>query len=99
VSNVFTSSDRQPIVNYFLVVFDRKKQELVSIETFADSSDAVKARFKMEMEDPRSGLEIVVLGAENQEVLTQSHARYFGFGQRFASVCFGSNEETKLLNS
>jgi len=99
VSNLLTSSDRLPVVKYFLVVFDRKKQELVSIETFADSSDAVKARFKMEMEDPRSGLEIVVLGAENQEVLTQSHARYFGFGQRFASVCFGSNEETKLSNS
>jgi len=65
-------------MNYYVIVFNRERRELISLESFPDSSIAIKARFEKEMEDPGSRLEIVVLGAESEDALKRTHSRYFG---------------------
>jgi len=79
-------SVRLMIVNYYVIVFDRKKRELVSLESFADSNLALKARFAKETDNPGSRLEIVVLGAESEDALKRTHSRYFGDVQELTTA-------------
>jgi hypothetical protein len=73
-------------MKYYVIVFDRDQREIVNLEEFNESREALKARFKREIDNPGSTLEIVVLGAENEEALKRTHSRYFGDIQEFTSA-------------
>lgn len=65
-------------MRYYLVVFDRARGQLVELIPYAESRDALRERFRRETSGIAPGLEIVVLGAPNEEALRNTHARYFG---------------------
>jgi hypothetical protein len=63
---------------YFLLVFDRAAGRVLEQVEFADSDEAVRARFRREADGVPPEVEVVVLGAENIEALHATHGRYFG---------------------
>ncbi|MCC6385908.1 MAG: hypothetical protein IT302_00845 [Dehalococcoidia bacterium] len=65
-------------MSYFVLVYSRNRGELLrAIEVFDDSHrmDALQRRFELEREYP--GEEVVVLGAESEEAIRETHGRYF----------------------
>ncbi len=65
-------------MNHFLVVFNRARGELLLIEEYGTSREAMRARFQAEQQhrdDP--DIEVVVLGAKTPDALRVTHARYF----------------------
>jgi len=67
-------------VTYYLLVFSRRRGELVrEIEEFADQGVAMAERLRLEIDNrDNPDLEIVVLGAESREAMENTHSRYFG---------------------
>jgi Asp/Glu/hydantoin racemase len=74
------------LVKYYLIVFDRGNHRIVELEEFAQSEEAVHARFKREIEHSERGYEVVVLGATSMEALVNTHSRYFGTGRELSSA-------------
>ena len=72
----------------FLIEYDRKRGEIVTIQPFADTQklEADSMRLARELELNRSGIEheIVILDAENEEALRRTHRRYFESLEDFA---------------
>jgi hypothetical protein len=68
-------------MKYFLLVFDRSQQKLIEVEEFADAERAVRARFQRETAELGPDVEVVVLGAANEEALKNTDSRYFGSGR------------------
>ncbi|MGH9132059.1 MAG: hypothetical protein ACRDWV_10425 [Acidimicrobiales bacterium] len=65
-------------MRYFLLVYDRRRGQIVEESDFEHEPDALKERFAVEERlGFSSGLEVVVLGAESREALRLTHARYF----------------------
>ncbi len=65
-------------MSYFLLVYDRRRGQLLEERSFTDGRAALAARFATEKQYPRdSDVEIVVIGAPSREALTRSHGRYF----------------------
>lgn len=65
-------------MNFYLIVFDRPEGRILRMDTFADSKAALHERFHEEREHAGNGnIEVVVLGAESEEILHRTHARYF----------------------
>lgn len=65
---------------YFLLVYDQSTGELVQLTPYSDAErdSALAARFELEREhrlEPH--IEVVVLGARDEETLRKTHARYF----------------------
>lgn len=73
-------------VKYYLIVFDQANHRIVELEEFDNSTDAVRERFKREIEHSERGCEVVVLGAASKEALENTHSRYFGGGRELASA-------------
>ena len=73
-------------MTYFMIVFDRGMRKILDLEAFENSEEALEARLSREIESPGSALEIVVLGAEDENALRRTHSRYFGDVQEFASA-------------
>lgn len=65
----------------FLVHYKRTESKLVSIKAFASNElrDASKAKTDLEISLLGSGsdFEVVLLEAESEEILRESHSRYF----------------------
>jgi hypothetical protein len=65
----------------FLLEYDRSRGELLSIQPYADADRHVaeNARLERELQLHHSGLqrEIVLLQAENEDALRETHRRYF----------------------
>lgn len=62
----------------WLIVYRRKRGELLRCEEYADSAEAIAERFRLEREHPGDrDLEIVVLGADSLETVKRTHRRYF----------------------
>lgn len=65
----------------FLIQYDRKAGEVISISEFRDEcrSEAAEARLALEIELFSSGTdgEVVVLEAESETALRKTHRRYF----------------------
>ncbi|HJZ83527.1 MAG TPA: hypothetical protein VKD91_24365 [Pyrinomonadaceae bacterium] len=63
----------------FLIEYDRKLGEVVTIEQFSDSEAAENARLELELRLNRLALEheVVVLEAASENALRQTHRRYF----------------------
>ena len=66
------------MIKHFLLVYERPKTRLVRIVEFTDRAVALNARFTAEREfRGNPDVEVVVLSAESEQALRQSHARYF----------------------
>ena len=65
----------------FLIEYDRRRGEIVTLETFdgAERGKAEDARLEMELELHRLGVEreVVILEANSEEALRRTHSRYF----------------------
>ena len=65
----------------FLVEYDRSRGELVKIRPYSDADRHVaeNVRLERELELHRDGVdrEVVLLQAESEEALRQTHRRYF----------------------
>lgn len=74
----------------FLLEYDRSRGELSSIRCYSDADRRVaeNARLERELELHHNGLhrEIVLLQAESEDVLRETHRRYFEDIRELASV-------------
>lgn len=62
----------------FVLVFDRRRGELLQEEEFADSQEALRSRFDLEGRYRDSpDIEVVVLGAQSRDALRRTHGRYY----------------------
>jgi hypothetical protein len=71
-------------MRYFLLVYDRRAGRLVEdIRVFEDSHEAFSARMERDRRALREHqeLEVVVLGAETEDDLRNTHSRYFGLNR------------------
>ncbi len=69
----------------FVVVYDRKAGAVLETRRFANEqlSDAKAYRQRCELQHAARSdeVEVVILDAENEEALKQTHGRYFGGAQ------------------
>ena len=66
------------MTKHFLLVYERPRTRLVRMVEFADRGAALEARFAAEREHRGNpDIEVVVLSAASEQVLRQTHARYF----------------------
>jgi hypothetical protein len=75
---------------FFLIEYDRRRGQLVRMETFGSSERkmADEARLKLELELLRKGIEheVVLLDAASEEAIRRTHGRYFeSLAQLFAA--------------
>jgi hypothetical protein len=65
-------------VKHFLVVYHRRRGELVRMTEYADELEALGERFALERERGADrSLEIVVLSSDSEETVRVTHRRYF----------------------
>ena len=64
-------------MKHFLLDYNRATQELVSITTFDDMAEALTAYSEREGEALGTEHEIVLLGADSEDDLRETHSRYF----------------------
>lgn len=65
-------------IKQFLIVFDRKNNELMSASEFSNEKEALDTLFREErINGANPNLEIVLLGARSLEVLRTTHGHYF----------------------
>jgi hypothetical protein len=65
-------------VRNFLLVYNRTQGRLLEMVEYADSSEALRARFdaeRLHRGDP--SIEVVVLRADSEETMRRTHTRYF----------------------
>ncbi|MDO9355771.1 MAG: hypothetical protein Q7T55_18885 [Solirubrobacteraceae bacterium] len=63
---------------HFLLIYDRSTGTLVRQEQYDSGVDAMRARFKAEIEfDGRDEIEVAALDAASEEDLRRTHGRYF----------------------
>ena len=60
-----------------LLIYDRRKGELLEEREFSERSEAMRARFAAEREGRPDHVEIVVLNADSAETNRRTHSRYF----------------------
>jgi hypothetical protein len=79
-------------MSIFLVVYDRRKGVLLSLETFDDAErdEAESQRLKIELDsvERKLGHEVVLLEAGSEVELRRTHARYFKKLEDFAPAGF-----------
>ena len=64
-------------MKHFLLDYNRSTQTLVSITTYEDMGEALVAYSEREREALGTEHEIVLLGAESEDDLRETHSRYF----------------------
>jgi hypothetical protein len=65
-------------MKHFLVVYDRSRGSVVRMQDYNLADQALSARFEAEREyRDQPDIEVVVLGAESRQALTNTHSRYF----------------------
>lgn len=62
---------------HLVLVYHREAGELLHKESFDDGDAAMRRRFELERLPEYAGMEIVVLSADSEETLHQTHGRYF----------------------
>ena len=72
-------------MQHFLVIYDRQKGKILKHCGYRHAEAALRARFAAEQEfRDNESIEVVVLGAESWEALSETHARYFKDVQELA---------------
>ncbi len=65
-------------MKYFLVIYNRPRTEIITLQEFGDYRSAATERRARELEyRSRPDIEVVVLGAENKSAIEKTHSRYF----------------------
>jgi hypothetical protein len=64
-------------VVHVVLVYQRERGRLLLEESYADGDQAMRRRFELEREPQYAGMEIVVLSADSEATLRQTHGRYF----------------------
>ena len=65
-------------MRYFLVVYNRRLGTLELLQAYDSHTAALDERFRIERAADESGdIEVVVLGAADEEALRRTHNRYF----------------------
>jgi hypothetical protein len=65
-------------VYQYLLIYDRRRGQIIRHHRYQEPSSALEARFRAESEflgEP--DVEVVVLGADSWEALQNTHSRYF----------------------
>lgn len=77
----------------FLIEYDRRKGELVAIESFPDEerprAQANRLETEIRLNREKIDHEVVILEAPSEQALRETHRRYFDFGkavQRLTSL-------------
>lgn len=74
-------------MQHYLVIYDRRRGQILRRRHFSAPAPALEARFQAEVEflgEP--DIEIVVLGAESWDALQGTHSRYFKPVQELAEA-------------
>lgn len=64
-------------VIHVVLVYRREAGQLVLQESFEDGDDAMRRRFELERVPEYADTEIVVLSADSEATLRETHGRYF----------------------
>jgi hypothetical protein len=64
-------------VIHVVLVYRRETGELLLQESFADGDTAMRRQFELERVPEYADTEIVVLSADSEETLRETHGRYF----------------------
>lgn len=63
---------------YFLLVYDRRRGSLLTVQRFEGQEDAARAYGAVERAaQEREDLEIVLIGADSIDTIKQTHGQYF----------------------
>ena len=74
-------------LRHYLLIYDRNVGKIIRHQEYDEAHSALDARFDAERKySGRSEIEVVVLGAESWESLSQTHARYFKNMQELAKT-------------
>lgn len=78
-------------MTHFLVVFDRRKGEAISLTPYPRGADAMKQRIVQERAHAGEDIEVVVLVADHESELERTHTRYFrGAGELLQGIASAS---------
>lgn len=65
-------------MNHYLMVYEREQGRVLHLEPCPDAVSAMRARFAAErLHRANRDIEIVILGAQTEAALRETHARYF----------------------
>lgn len=64
-------------VVHIVLVYHRERATLMLKESFADGDVAMRRRFELERQPEFADMEIVVLSADSEATLRETHGRYF----------------------
>lgn len=65
-------------MQHYLVIYDRRRGQIIKHRVYPNPKRALAARFDAEREfRDEPDIEVVVLGAESWESLRRTHSRYF----------------------
>lgn len=75
-------------MKYFVMTYNRRSGDALIRHIYSDAERSVAMRERFELEASEGAddvdLEVVVLGAESEEVLRKTHARYFASAKTLA---------------
>lgn len=75
-------------MKYYVLTYDRRSggAKIRRVYSSAHRSDAMRKRFALEASEgaANADLEVVVLGAESEDVLRKTHGRYFSSAKTLA---------------
>lgn len=65
-------------MSHFLLIYDRLEGQLLSMDRFGSSAEAMQARFRAEDRfSDQPDVEVVALSAESEVDLKRTHGRFF----------------------
>jgi hypothetical protein len=62
---------------HVVLVYQRERARLLLEESFTDGDQAMRRRFELERQPEYADMEIVVLSADSEATLRETHGRYF----------------------
>lgn len=82
-------------MQHYLMIYDRRRGQIVRHQHYRAANLALKARFDAEREfGDQPDIEIVVLGAESWDSLRRTHSRYFKDVHELAEAALEREERT-----
>ena len=82
-------------MKHYLVIYDRRKGQIIRHRSQPNAEQAIVARFDAEREfRGKPDIEIVVLGAESWDSLRRTHSRYFKDVQELAEAALEREART-----
>ena len=64
-------------VVHVVLVYQRERGRLLLKESYTDGDEAMRRRFELERQPEYADMEVVVLSADSEATLHETHGRYF----------------------